>query len=519
MLRAPACCLVVAVASLSLFGQIILQPPSGPASGTVVSIAPPSSWTSGDILDIYCDSALTNKCFSFGLGGNFAFTGNSAAFGAQGQSGASHVDLWGGTPGAAFLHQYSASLSSPAFGGGSLSTSSSGGHIANGTYYFVITFVNNQTSGSGGETTASSEGMVVTTGTGVSTITITAPTSSVASGSENAYGYQIYESTMSGMEKLIVPPSTVCTLASQTYGGNSVCKLGSNATFSLANAFSSPGAGYPTMNTTAGAYSGYWSMSTATSGVPCFGAAVPGADCGTGNVLVKNPMVNAGDMIYGGTNDPFNNDAPPTQLAANSGAKAFLTEASSTPSWSAITGSDLPSPTSSTLGGVQSVAPVASKWINSISTAGVPSLAEPGFGDLPGTLTTTAQLPNGGGGVLFYCNGTAAASSTLALAPAAITTGCNGTASNAVEVPVASSGTIKSLSVKCGTGGVNSSSGAFTLTKNGVGQSVACTTGTATTCSDTTHSFTVVATDSVLVKFTTQASETLTHCRATFEKY
>lgn len=42
----------------------------------------------------------------------------------------------------------------------------------------------------------------------------------------------------------------------------------------------------------------------------------------------------------------------------------------------------LPVPTASTLGGVESLAVVGSKWINTISTAGVPAATQPACGDL-----------------------------------------------------------------------------------------------------------------------------------------
>jgi len=53
----------------------------------------------------------------------------------------------------------------------------------------------------------------------------------------------------------------------------------------------------------------------------------------------------------------------------------------------------LPNPTSTTLGGVQSIAAVTSKWINTISTAGVPSATQPSFSDISGTVAA-GQLPN-----------------------------------------------------------------------------------------------------------------------------
>lgn len=52
----------------------------------------------------------------------------------------------------------------------------------------------------------------------------------------------------------------------------------------------------------------------------------------------------------------------------------------------------LPVPTASTLGGVESLAAVSHKWINTISTSGVPSATQPAFTDISGQ-TTLAQLP------------------------------------------------------------------------------------------------------------------------------
>jgi hypothetical protein len=56
----------------------------------------------------------------------------------------------------------------------------------------------------------------------------------------------------------------------------------------------------------------------------------------------------------------------------------------------------LPNPSSSTLGGVQSLVAVTSKWINTISTSGVPLATQPGASDISGLASyataTTGQL-------------------------------------------------------------------------------------------------------------------------------
>jgi hypothetical protein len=47
----------------------------------------------------------------------------------------------------------------------------------------------------------------------------------------------------------------------------------------------------------------------------------------------------------------------------------------------------LPNPTATTLGGIESLAAAGSKWINTISTSGVPSATQPAFTDISGTAT------------------------------------------------------------------------------------------------------------------------------------
>lgn len=60
---------------------------------------------------------------------------------------------------------------------------------------------------------------------------------------------------------------------------------------------------------------------------------------------------------------------------------------SATPTFRALVGADLPNPSVSALGGVQSAAAVTHQWINSISTSGVPALSQPAYSDLSGTPT------------------------------------------------------------------------------------------------------------------------------------
>ena len=61
-----------------------------------------------------------------------------------------------------------------------------------------------------------------------------------------------------------------------------------------------------------------------------------------------------------------------------------------TPAFRALVGADLPDPSSTTLGGVESIAAVSHKFLTTISTSGVPSLGQPAWADLTSTPTTFA---------------------------------------------------------------------------------------------------------------------------------
>jgi hypothetical protein len=57
-----------------------------------------------------------------------------------------------------------------------------------------------------------------------------------------------------------------------------------------------------------------------------------------------------------------------------------------------VAASQLPTPTTSTLGGVEAIVQVASEWINSISTSGVPQLSQPAIADISGLVAALALL-------------------------------------------------------------------------------------------------------------------------------
>lgn len=62
------------------------------------------------------------------------------------------------------------------------------------------------------------------------------------------------------------------------------------------------------------------------------------------------------------------------------------------PTFRALVNADIPAPTLSALGGVEAINAVASNWIRSISTGGIPALSQPNFTDLAGSIAA-GQIP------------------------------------------------------------------------------------------------------------------------------
>lgn len=88
------------------------------------------------------------------------------------------------------------------------------------------------------------------------------------------------------------------------------------------------------------------------------------------------------------------------------------------PTFRLLTGADLPAPSATTLGGVESYAAVSHQWINAISTSGVPSSSQPSVSDVSGaaplaspSFTGTVTSPN-----LVSSSANAASTGTIRLA-------------------------------------------------------------------------------------------------------
>ena len=108
------------------------------------------------------------------------------------------------------------------------------------------------------------------------------------------------------------------------------------------------------------------------------------------------------------------------------------------------------------------------------------------------------------------CSGAATSSSTLGLYGlgqfAALT--CDQSA-HTLGRPMKAAGTIRYLGVAVSVAGTSASSGVFTVVKNGSDQTMTCTVGTGTSCSDSTHVFSFAAGDVIAIKFTTQSGDCL----------
>ena len=83
---------------------------------------------------------------------------------------------------------------------------------------------------------------------------------------------------------------------------------------------------------------------------------------------------------------------PTTGLTAN---QVLATPNGSTGAVSlrSLVGADLPNPSASTLGGIESYVAQSHQWINAISTSGVPASTQPAFTDISGTASST-QIPS-----------------------------------------------------------------------------------------------------------------------------
>ncbi len=124
-----------------------------------------------------------------------------------------------------------------------------------------------------------------------------------------------------------------------------------------------------------------------------------GAACGSGSGSGTVTSLSAGNLSPLFTTSVATATTAPALSFTLSNAAAYswfgnATGSSAAPTFntSALPSALIPTPTATTLGGIESAAAVAHEWINSISTSGVPALSQPSFGDISGTVAAS-QLP------------------------------------------------------------------------------------------------------------------------------
>lgn len=131
-------------------------------------------------------------------------------------------------------------------------------------------------------------------------------------------------------------------------------------------------------------------LPTGTTSLNCTGLQVGGVSVLTGSSAVNS--ISGDGTVF---NNSLSTGAVNLMLATHTANTFFSGPSSgsaSNPTFRTLVGADLPNPSASTLGGVESFSAPAHQWINSISTSGVVSATQPAFSDLSGT-ASSGQLP------------------------------------------------------------------------------------------------------------------------------
>lgn len=171
----------------------------------------------------------------------------------------------------------------------------------------------------------------------------------------------------------------------------------------------------------------------------------------TGDGVIFNSVVSGSPITASGTFAP----SLLTQTA-NTCLAGPTSGSASAPTFRALVGADLPNPSTSSIGGVQSIASVSHRWINSISNSGVPALSQPAFSDISGTISnvqggtgldtsgaTNGELLIGNGSGFSLANLTAGGNITLTNSAGGITIAATGGGTGSVSsVGMTGDGTI-----------------------------------------------------------------------------
>ncbi len=166
--------------------------------------------------------------------------------------------------------------------------------------------------------------------------------------------------------------------------------------------------------------------------------------------------------IYSISGSPVTSSGTLTQtLTTQSANKVFAGPSSGSaaqPTFRSLVGADLPNPSATTLGGIESYAAVTNQWINAISTSGVPSSTQPAFSNLSGSVAAS-QMPALTGDVTTSAG--SVATSLVATSNATLTTlSALTTASSLSSVGTVTTGTWNATTVAIAHGGTGQTSAA-----------------------------------------------------------
>lgn len=157
------------------------------------------------------------------------------------------------------------------------------------------------------------------------------------------------------------------------------------------------------------------------------------------------------------TNSPLTSDGNLTATLANQSANTVFAgpvSGSAAPSaFRPLVGADLPNPASTTLGGVQSTAPVTHQFVTGISTSGVPSKAQPAAADVAGLAASatidTTNASNITTGQLGVARGGSPVQVIATVGPASVTGTTSTTLFSSLKIPANSLGLNGSVNVSC----------------------------------------------------------------------
>lgn len=220
--------------------------------------------------------------------------------------------------------------------------------------------------------------------------------------------FTIEQPVLDASARLLLPKTISTTTASDgTWTLSLAQQISGIVTLKLAINNTSPTTDYNfsiiTPATTTATFQSVWADAnnlTPVSNLPLSFASISGTLAGsqlptfTGDVTNVNAVMTV--AAVGGSTAAAVNTATGVVNTAQSGNKVLASPSngsSAAPAFRALVGADLPNPSSSSLGGIQSLVAVSGQWINTISTSGVPTATTPTFNDISGTVTLS-QLPN-----------------------------------------------------------------------------------------------------------------------------